>query len=296
MTRHPRGLLAAAVALLAVLAVVRAPAGPAADDHGMHAGAATPVAAGVVREITMPGKAYVPQETDVLVGDTVVWVNQDTATHTVTAEDDAFDSGSIAPGGTFTRTFDRPATVAYACTIHKFMRGTLRVVPVALTFSTGPVAAGGVASLAGLAPEGTGTILVQRTTTAGWSLHRRLRAGPGGRFAFRAIVDRPTRFRALVGRAASAVVPVPVAPRVTARVGRGRAVLGQARPARAGAVAVLQVYDRERFDWLTVVRGRVDASSRFALALPAVARGRYRVLVRGGGGWAAGASAPIVLR
>ncbi|MBM3676450.1 MAG: halocyanin, partial [Actinobacteria bacterium] len=43
---------------------------------------------GAVREVAMPGKAYVPHELDVLLGDTVVWKNQDMGSHTVTAGDD----------------------------------------------------------------------------------------------------------------------------------------------------------------------------------------------------------------
>ena len=46
-----------------------------------------------------------PQFYTIEVGDTVVWVNDDNRPHNVTADDGTFDSGSIAPGGSFSFTF-----------------------------------------------------------------------------------------------------------------------------------------------------------------------------------------------
>ena len=65
-------------------------------------------------------------------------------------------------------------------------------------------------------------------------------------------------------------------------------------PSRAGARAVLQQYVREKFAWRTVSRGRLDGSSRVSLALPSGRIGRYRIVVRGGHGWADGASGAVV--
>ena len=67
-----------------------------------------------------------------------------------------------------------------------------------------------------------------------------------------------------------------------------------ARPARPGARAVLQRYVREHFAWRTVSRGRLDSSSRVSFHLPSARVARYRVVVRGGHGWADGASGNIV--
>ena len=52
----------------------------------------------------MPGKLYDPARLDVLVGTTVAWKNDDSTNHTATAENDAFASGYIPPGGTSSRT------------------------------------------------------------------------------------------------------------------------------------------------------------------------------------------------
>ena len=86
---------------------------------------------------------------------------------------------------------------------------------------------------------------------------------------------------------------IAVAPKVRVRR-RGLSVAATAVPARDGARSVLQVYVRERFSWRTVARARLDARSRVAFRLPAHG-GRYRVVVRGGHGWADGASSAVVV-
>ena len=43
----------------------------------------------------MPGRLYAPGELDVLAGQTVTWRNTDSKSHTVTEDDDTFDSGYI---------------------------------------------------------------------------------------------------------------------------------------------------------------------------------------------------------
>ncbi len=247
---------------------------------------------GQVREVSMPGKVFVPGRLDVLVGDTVVWRNGDATSHTVSADDDSFDSGYLAPGATFARTFAKPGSYAYHCTIHKFMRGVVRVVPVALTAPAAPVVSGGRAVLAGLAPAGSGDVSLVRVG-AREGVHR-LTPAADGSFTFAERVFRPASYRAYAGGAASPLVRVAVAPRVAARPGAGR-IAAEASPSRAGARALLQRYVRERFAWQTVARGVVDARSHVSLPLPADRRGRFRVVVRGGDGWADGASQAVVL-
>jgi plastocyanin len=66
---------------------------------------------------------------NVPVGNTVVWVNQDSITHTVTSTPDGalFDSGNIAPGCAWSRKFDNRGSFPYFCRIHPNMNGTLSV-------------------------------------------------------------------------------------------------------------------------------------------------------------------------
>lgn len=71
--------------------------------------------------------AYHTPSVTVNVGDSVTWTNQDSMAHTVTADDGAFGSGSIAAGGTFSHTFTKAGTYSYHCTLHPQMKGVVIV-------------------------------------------------------------------------------------------------------------------------------------------------------------------------
>lgn len=249
------------------------------------------VAGGQVREVAIPGKVYAPGRELALVGDTVIWRNGDGTNHTVTADDASFDSGYISPGGTFARTFAKVGVYPYHCTIHKFMKGEVVVVPVALGGPEQPVIAGGRVVLQGLAPTGTRSVVVERAGKT-HRVIRRLTPASDGSFTLSVRATRPDAFRALAKGLASPPVRVSVAPKVHTHRS-GRTVGATASPSRAGARSALQVYIRERFRWRTIAHGRLDAKSHVAFRLPAH-RGRYRVVVRGGGGWADGDSGAVV--
>jgi plastocyanin len=69
--------------------------------------------------------AYAPNPITVSVGGSVTWINNDSTTHTSTADGGAWNSGSIAPGGQFSRTFPSAGVFAYHCAIHPGMVGTV---------------------------------------------------------------------------------------------------------------------------------------------------------------------------
>jgi len=75
--------------------------------------------------------AFQPATATEEIGTTITWTNQDSVEHTVTFDDLSLniDSGSIAPGGTFTATLQLAGTYKYHCTIHSFMKGTINAVP-----------------------------------------------------------------------------------------------------------------------------------------------------------------------
>jgi plastocyanin len=248
---------------------------------------------GRVREVSIPGKTFAPGLLQVLTGDTVVWRNGDATDHTVTAEDDSFDSGFLSPGSTFTLAFTKVGRYPYYCSIHKFMRGTIVVVPVALQGPPQPVVAGGKVVLQGLAPSGTTRVVVERLGK-GSRVERQVTPAADGSFTVTLRSERPVAFQARVKQhLTSSPVRVQVAPRVKARLRNG-VLKASASPSRAGAAAVLQRYDRERFAWRTVTRSRVDSSSQVSVRLPAGGPGRFRLVVRGSHGWADGASAAVV--
>ncbi len=70
---------------------------------------------------------FTPDPIEITAGDTVTWTNRDGFAHTVTADDDSFDSGNIDPDGTFEQTFDEAGDFTYHCNIHTQMTGTVTV-------------------------------------------------------------------------------------------------------------------------------------------------------------------------
>jgi plastocyanin len=98
--------------------------GRGGDYGGGGGGSGGQAGAGAVR---IAGFAFAPNSSDVKMGDPVKWTNQDGATHTVTADDGAFDSGNLAGGKSFSFTFDKAGTFAYHCNIHQSMTGKVVV-------------------------------------------------------------------------------------------------------------------------------------------------------------------------
>jgi len=70
---------------------------------------------------------YSPPNFAATVGQTVTWVNRDSAIHTVTSTTGLFSSEDMASGATFSFTFTRAGTFQYYCTIHPWMKGTIVV-------------------------------------------------------------------------------------------------------------------------------------------------------------------------
>jgi plastocyanin len=80
-------------------------------------------------EVSIVDFAFQPGSLGVAAGATVTWTNKGNAPHTVTSDNGLFDSGQIAPGLSFTWTFDTPGTYTYHCSIHpQVMNGSIVVV------------------------------------------------------------------------------------------------------------------------------------------------------------------------
>ncbi len=89
--------------------------------------APTAAAGGGSGAVTLAGFAFSPSSLTVKAGTTVTWTNHDGVTHTVTADGGSFDSGHLASGATFSRTFATAGTFSYHCAIHPSMTGTITV-------------------------------------------------------------------------------------------------------------------------------------------------------------------------
>ena len=77
--------------------------------------------------VTIDNFAFSPPELTVGTGTTVTWTNVQAADHTVTGDDDEFDSAELAEGAEFSQIFDTVGTFTYHCEIHPNMTGTVTV-------------------------------------------------------------------------------------------------------------------------------------------------------------------------
>jgi plastocyanin len=89
--------------------------------------APTAGAQGKTMTVSIKDFAFDPPSTTVAPGTMVTWVNNDQVPHTATANDGAFDSGTLQPGQSYSFTFDKPGTYAYHCNIHPYMTATVTV-------------------------------------------------------------------------------------------------------------------------------------------------------------------------
>ena len=80
-------------------------------------------------------ECFIPYSVNIAIGDTVMWVNDDTAAHTFTSgtAGDAesvgaiFDSGLVLVDGSFSNTFDEAGEYPYFCMVHPWMEGLVIV-------------------------------------------------------------------------------------------------------------------------------------------------------------------------
>ena len=88
-------------------------------------------------KVSRPGceiddRCYVPSLILTKKGNSVTWVNEDSAFHSVTSgfygsPTELFDSGHLDPFESFTFTFDEVGDYDYFCTLHPWMKGQVTI-------------------------------------------------------------------------------------------------------------------------------------------------------------------------
>ena len=91
------------------------------------AAALGPAALAADTTIDIAGFAFSPQSVTVKVGDTVTWANSDAQGHTASADNGAWDTGTISGNSSKSVTMTTAGTFAYHCKIHESMTATLVV-------------------------------------------------------------------------------------------------------------------------------------------------------------------------
>ena len=110
-------------ALILVLLVIAGAACGSDDDSAEESGEAKDPSAGA--EVVISGFAFDPESLTVPAGSTLSVVNDDDSAHTLTAEDESFDSGEIAGGETGSVEVSGSGEVPYYCEIHDYMKGVI---------------------------------------------------------------------------------------------------------------------------------------------------------------------------
>src|SRR5690242_20043041 len=81
---------------------------PAPTTGGASSAISIPTGAEV-----LGNRAFMPDNLEVALGSTVTWTNTDSVSHTSTSDSSGWDSGIIAPGRQFSRTYETTGTFSY---------------------------------------------------------------------------------------------------------------------------------------------------------------------------------------
>ena len=90
--------------------------------------ASTTAGADTTKEVSITDTSFGPPTLDIDKGDVVVWTNDGTSTHDVSADDGSFNSGPLSPGQSFTsQPFETEGTYVYRSTTDADLTGSVVV-------------------------------------------------------------------------------------------------------------------------------------------------------------------------
>lgn len=81
----------------------------------------------VAATVGIGASSFEPAEVAIRAGETVRWENASDRDHQIVAEEQAFKSGTIKPGKTWSYTFPSPGTYRYHCALHPRAKGSVKV-------------------------------------------------------------------------------------------------------------------------------------------------------------------------
>lgn len=89
---------------------------------------AQPTSGTQTHNIELKSFAFNPAEITINVGDTVIWTNMDSVSHTITSDSGTeLNSPTLSKGKTFSYIFNTAGTHEYHCSIHSSMKGKVIV-------------------------------------------------------------------------------------------------------------------------------------------------------------------------
>lgn len=80
-----------------------------------------------VHVVTIENMRFSPAELTVKRGERIVWINKDMFPHTASARSEAFESGDIPPGASWSYVTKQAGVYWYVCTYHPTMKARLTI-------------------------------------------------------------------------------------------------------------------------------------------------------------------------
>jgi plastocyanin len=245
--------------------------------------AAAPAAFGAI-PVNIEFQAFSPTPLDVLPGETVEWDNISSRAHTVTADDESFDSGDIEAGDRFERTFDTVGAYDYHCRIHPGMVGELDVRRVILgTLPIQLVPVGERFDVDGRTADPSSPVRIERSTDDGFETVATATPEADGTWHAELVAERTAEYRARSGADVSQSRRLVVSEhRVIVHARRGRVSVRTIPPSPYARV-MLELRLRDRFGWWPQRFKRLDYLSRTSFRV--TRRVRARVSLVDSDGW-----------
>jgi plastocyanin len=222
-------------------------------------------------------QAFAPSSLDVLPGETVEWTNISERRHTVTADDESFDSGDIEGGQRFQMTFPETGLYEYHCRLHAGMVGEVDVRRVTLgTLPTQLVQKGEAVEVDGRTADPSAPVEIERGSGDTFETVATVMPNLDGTWHTSVVAERTAEYRARTGSEVSDTRRLLVSDRrVNIFVIRDR-VVARVEPPNPYRRVVLEMKLRDRFGWWPQKFKRLDYLSR---AFFRVRRHRVRVRV-----------------
>ena len=239
-------------------------------------------------------QAFSPSSLDVLPGETVEWTNISSRAHTVTADDDSFDSGDVEGGDRFERTFETVGSYRYHCQLHPDMEGEVDVRRVTLgALPIGLVEAGERIPVDGLTATPSMPVEFERSTGGDFETVATITPNADGTWQGEFVAEETGDYRARSGTEVSDTRRLLVSEnRVIVRARRGGRLSVRVVPPNPYGRIMLELRLRERFGWWPQTFKRLDYLSRASFRVNRRVRARVSLVDKDG--WSRLAISPVV--
>ena len=260
------------------------------------------------KTVNIRSTGFAPENVTIAGGDTVRWRNLDSVNHQVVANNGAFASPIIRPGGAYARRMDTPGVYRYHDALKPSLRGTIRVTGAAPSVTAGVtppiVTAGNAVNISGaISPAAVGDTVViyaQPYPQVSFVEIARVQTTTNGVYGFAHTPTILTAYKAEWRGKSSAVVSTAVAPALTlTRVGSWFVVRARAAKSFSGRWVYAQRLNQFG-QWVSLRKVFLNRQStqRFKLTLrPGLSRIRvYMTTNQAGAGYVFSSSQTIAVR